>query len=53
MTIKNANAARRIVSARLQSYFATVKEHLFMSSEAFSKKLEDDLTLTEARDQLR
>jgi hypothetical protein len=46
MTIKNPNAARRIVSARLQSYFAMVKEQL--SAAEFSK-IEADLPLAEGR----
>jgi hypothetical protein len=46
MTIKNPMAARRIVSTRLQSYFAMVKE--LLSTAQFSK-IEADLPLAEAR----
>ena len=46
MTIKNPMAARRIVSVRLQSYFARVKEQL--STAEFSK-IEADLPLAETR----
>ena len=53
MTIATEMNARRIVSSRMQAYFAIVKEQLFLSSADFYKKLEDDLTLTETRDNLR
>lgn len=40
MTIKNAKAARRVVSARLQTYFTMVKEQLPTRSLEFWELVE-------------
>jgi hypothetical protein len=40
MTIESTKAARRILSARLESYVATVKEQLSTDSGEFWKRVE-------------
>jgi hypothetical protein len=40
MTIESPKVARRILSARLDSYVATVKEQLSTDSEQFWKRIE-------------
>ena len=40
MTIKNANAARQTVNARLQSYIAAVREQLPGNSAEFWRRIE-------------
>ena len=45
MTIENTKAARRILSARLESYFATVKEQLSTDSGEFWKRIEPNFPI--------
>jgi hypothetical protein len=49
MTIKNANAARQMVNARLQAYIAAVREQLPGDTAEFWRRIEPRPVPTEAR----